>query len=179
MIVACAACEADLRINRNLAGTTMSCPECGERFEVPAAPPERSAPATPRSTSKRRPKRDPKDPAPPLPMSLSLLGAQALLIVLAVICFLGAFFRASWNPPEWSFMQENVLLLTGVGIGLIIASAAARRYPIVSTLTVVLAILVICALHYRTTRVVDASRVLALSLSMVALWLAMEHRGVT
>ncbi len=112
-------------------------------------------------------------------MSLSLLGAQALLILLALVCFLGAFFRDSWNPPDRSFMQENVLLLTAVGIGLIIASAAARRYPIFSTLAVVLAILVMCALHYRSTRVVDASRVLALSLSMVALWLAMEHRGVT
>lgn len=179
MIVACTACGADLRINTNLVGTTMSCPTCGERFEVPAAPPQQGAPATPRSSSPRRPRRDPKDRVPALPMSLSLLGAQALLVALAVICFLGAFFRDSWNPPHWSFMQENVLLLTGVGIGLIIASAATRRYPIFSTLAVVLAILVMCALHYRTTRVVDASRVLALSLSMVALWLAMEHRGVT
>ncbi len=112
-------------------------------------------------------------------MSLSLLGAQALLVSMALVCFAGAFFRSSWDPPRWSFMHDNELLLIAAGIGLLLASAGARRYPITTTLAVVLTILVICALHYRTHRVVDASRVLVLSVSMVALWLAMEHRGVT
>ncbi len=177
MIVACTACGADLRVNRNLAGTPMSCPQCGDRFVVPEAPPEPSTPAAPRSTRSRRPER--REPDPATPMSLSLLGAQSLLVLMALVCFAGAFFRSGWDPPKWSFMQANELLLVFAGIGLIVASAGTRRYPITTTLAVVLAILVICALHYRNHLVVDASRVLLLSVSMVALWLAMEHRGVT
>ena len=175
MIVPCKACGAELAVNRNLAGTAISCPECGEKLTVPktAAKPA-SAPA-PRARPRER------EPAQTrqAPVSLSLLGAQALLILLAVSCLAGGLFQKSWQPPSWSYFHANPMLLVGVGIGLIIAAGVSRRFPITATLSVVVVILVACTLHYRFNRTIDASRVLALSLSMVALWLAMEHRGVT
>lgn len=144
------------------------------------------APAPRRGTSRREraapssPPRAAPKPAPAAqPLTLSLMAAQSLLIVLAIGCFLGALFKHEWDPPAWSLFQENELILAGSGIGLVFAAIAARRFPILATLAVVLAALAACGLHYRTDRVVDASRVVALSLSMVALWLAMEHRGVT
>ena len=186
MKVRCQACEADLQVNRNLAGTALPCPQCGERVEVPEQAPEQVA--APAARTGRRPRPEPdhaetqtrgKRAARPLPLSLSLLGAQAILGLMAAGCFAGAFFRGSWNPPATSFFGQDALLLTALGGGLVFALLAALRYPITSTLLVVLGMLLLSALHYRADRVLDASRVIAISLAMVALWLAMEHRKVT
>ena len=173
MIVACKACGADLRVNRNLAGTAIACPECGERLTVPE-----SAPRAPQSRREPVPRSRPAAPRLP-PMSLSLFGAQTVLVLLAVRCLAGGLFQKSWSPPPWSYLHANPMLLVAVGVGLLLAAGVSRRFPIAATLSVVVLILVACTLHYRFNRTIDASRVLALSLSMVALWLAMEHRGVT
>lgn len=176
MIVACKACGAELRMNRNLAGTTVSCPECGERVKLPdQAPARRSAPQSAQKAPATRRTASP----PRAPMSLSLLGAQTALFLLAASCFFGAFLQRSWNPPASSYLACDPMLLVVVGVFLVLAMAMAVRFPIVSTLGVVVLILVACAIHYRLNRTIDASRVLALSLAMVALWLGMEHRGVT
>ncbi|MHC4957480.1 MAG: hypothetical protein ACYTGN_03830 [Planctomycetota bacterium] len=115
----------------------------------------------------------------PIPYSLNLLGAHAVLLVLAVACFAGAFLRKSWEPPPQSFFGVNPLILIGLGIALVFAIVMSVRFPILATLCVVLGMLVLTALHYRDLRVVDASRVIAISMAMVALWFAMEHRKVT
>lgn len=163
-------------MNRNLAGTALPCPQCGERVEVPeqspAALPE---PKEQRAEAKPREKRV----ARPLPLSLSLLGAQAILGLMAAACFAGALLRSSWNPPATSVFGQDPMLLIALGGSLVFALLAALRYPITSTLLVVLGMLLFSALHYRTDRVLDASHVIAISLAMVALWLAMEHRRVT
>ena len=174
-------------MNRNLAGTALPCPQCGERVEVPEQPRERAAATQPVGRRPRleleseRAEKEPREkrPAQPLPMSLSLLGAQAILGLMAAACFAGAFLKGSWNPPATSFFGQDPLLLTALGGGLVFALLAALRYPITSTLLVVLGMLLLSAMHYRTDRVLDASRVIAISLGMIALWLAMEHRGVT
>jgi hypothetical protein len=171
--VDCPACGAALSVNRNLAGTTIPCPQCAGSVPVQEAPP----PAEPAPEPPRRAKQQEKKH--PLPYSLNLLGAHAVLLLLAVACFAGAFLRKSWQPPEQSFFGVNPLILIGLGIGLVFAMVMAMRFPILATLGVVLGMLVLTALHYRELRVVDASRVIAISLAMVALWFAMEHRKVT
>lgn len=184
MNVDCNACGAHLKVNRNLAGTTLPCPQCGARLQLPDAPPPGRVPAPAARPGRRRQIESRKAAKPqrksrPLPLSLSLLGAQTVLFLLAATCFLGAFFQHAWQPPATSLYGAEQLVLAGLGAGLAIAAFAAYRYPITSTLTVAIGLLVLAALHYRTDRVLDASHVLVISLSMLSLWLAMEHRGVT
>ena len=167
----CESCGATLRLNPALAGTPISCPQCGEKTVVPTPPKEPPPTRVP-----------PPRPAPPpklkLParFTLWLLGAQTVLAVLGLTCLAGAFFHREWNPPGWSYFRENPMLLVVVGIGLIVAGWLAHYMPILITLCTSLLVMGACALHYATAREVDASRALALSVSLLAVWLALQHR---
>ncbi|MHC4550324.1 MAG: TFIIB-type zinc ribbon-containing protein [Planctomycetota bacterium] len=163
MEVPCSGCGAILRLNVKLAGMTVSCPQCGAKLVVPRGAP----PPAP-------------EPAPKLQLparfTLWLLGAQLALAALGLSCLAGAFFGQEWNPPTWSYFHEPPMLLVVFGIVLVVAGWLAHYLPILTTLGVVLLVMGACALHYATDREVDASRTLALSLALLALWLSFQHR---
>ena len=177
MEVACDSCGASLRLNPALEGTSVSCPQCGAKVKVPEAPA-----ATP--PPRRRLELEPDEPEPmasrklklPLRFTLWLLGAQATLAILGLTCLAGAFYGDDWNPPEWSYFRENPLILAATGIALIAAGWLAHYLPVLTTLAVVLLVVGACSLYYLGAGRVDASRVIALSLAMLALWLALQHR---
>lgn len=167
MEVRCGGCGAGLEVNPNLGGTRISCPGCGAAVLVPASPAPRP---------RRRPEPDAPRPAPREPYSAWLFAAQAALVALGAACLAGPFATGEWDPPRWSFFREDGLVLVVAGAAFLVAAGLARRLPILTTLLAAIAVLAACALHYRAEREVDASRALALSLAMLALWLALQHR---
>lgn len=173
MEVTCGGCGAQLRLNPKLAGTTVSCPQCGAAVRV-EGPPRRRAPAAEPA---------PEAPPPPRPrltlplrFTLWLLGAQLVVAGIGLSCLAGAFLRKRWIPPPDSYFRENGMLLIVAGIALVVAGWIAHYMPVLTTLLVALFVLGACALHYWTAGNVDASRVVALAAAMFALWLALQHR---
>jgi hypothetical protein len=180
--VLCGNCNATLRLNPKLAGMTTSCPQCGVEIVVPLelepddpsesppslAPPPH-VPEAPQPPSQRKLKR-------PARFTLWLLGAQSTLAILGLTCVLGAFFHRRWQPPDWSYFRENEILLLLVGVGLLLGGWLAHYLPILTTLGVSVLVMCVCAHNYVLHSEVDASRTLALAMSMLALFLAMQHR---
>ena len=167
MEIRCEGCGADLKVNRNLVGTTIPCPQCGEPVKA-----EESQATAPRPTQRRRPEAPPPEPPAP-PYTAWLFGVQAIMVTLGLSCLMGAFFHEDWNPPVTSYFQVSPMLLVPVGAGLLLLAAAARRMPVLMALMTALAVLWVCALDYPG---IDASRVIALSLTMLGVWLALQHR---
>ena len=172
MEVVCPGCGAELRVNPNLAGMRISCPQCGAAVTPPQQP-QQSAPRR-----RRRAEPDP-EPAPVparRPFSYWQLASQVTIALLGVACLAGAFFRAGWEKPEWSFFMEDPLWLAAAGAGLILLCFLGSRLPILSSLAA--AIFVLCAggWYYSRTGEVEVSRVLALSVAMLAVWFALQHR---
>lgn len=168
MEVVCGSCNATLRLNPKLAGMTTSCPQCGVEIVVPESPPE-----PPQAVDLTGPPRRLK---PPDRFTFWLLGAQATLAVLGLSCILGAFFHRRWEPPAWSYFRENEMLLLLVGVGLLLGGWLAHYLPVLTTLGVSVLVMCVCAHYYVLEHVVDASRTLALAVSMLALFLALQHR---
>ena len=174
MEIPCGSCGAELRLNPNLQGTTVSCPRCGAAVPVPKgmAPPA----ATPRAGPRRR---DAQGPPAPRRFGTSytfwLLGAQAALALLGVSCLVGAFRRAG-GDPDWSYLREHPFALLGAGAFFLFAVWAAARVPVLTTLVAALAVLAACAWRFSEAGTVDLSRTIALSVAMLALWLALSHR---
>jgi hypothetical protein len=167
----------------------MSCPQCGTRIDVPkdkkaapapaeAAPAPKPAPKPKPKAARPAPKPEPKSEPAPLKFRFTvwLLTAQVVLLGLGAACIWGAFMGEEEGLPEWSFLRYNSLYLAGAGIVLLVLGAAAGHAPTLWTLTAVLFVLGACGYHYYAEGVVDASRILALSLTMLALWLALQHR---
>ncbi len=174
MEVACGKCGTALKVNRNLAGASVSCPNCGAPVRVPAEPPRRRAPSGPLALEA-----DDGPPRTPPPFTLWLLGCQVALLLIGLGCLAGALFRGGWNPPPGSLFTENPLYLLGGGAGAVALSALVRRMPVLLSLLGALALLWVCALRYDAMGEVDASRTVALSLSMLAVCCALEHRRAT
>jgi hypothetical protein len=173
--VLCGSCNATLRLNPKLAGMTTSCPQCGVEIVVPEAPlepePDPYAPSPPHVAE--APQRKLKRPAR---FTLWLLGAQSALAILGLSCVLGAFFHRRWQPPSSSYFCENEMLLLLVGVGLLLGGWLAHYLPVLMTLGVAVLVMCVCAHHYVLENEVDASRTLALAITMLALFLAMQHR---
>ncbi|MGH7162357.1 MAG: hypothetical protein ACREID_02650 [Planctomycetota bacterium] len=159
----CGGCGATLKVNPNLGGAALACPKCGAEVRVPAG-----ARGSPRAAvpAARRPAR----------YTIALLLAQALLLALAGSCLAGALFREALSPPAWSYLHESPILLAAAGATLFLLAIGARRLPVLSTLAAALLVMWGCALHFRSDAEVDASRTLALSASLAAVWLALQHR---
>ena len=173
MKVPCDACGAELRLNPKLKGTQVSCPQCGARMTVPerAPAPREPAPAPPRRAAPEKPRTLKK----PARVTLWLLAAQGVLGALGVSCLIGAFF-SGWKPPDHTYFRMGTTVLFLAGAGLLVAGWLAHYLPVITTLLSALFVIGACADAYRGTGVVDASRALALSAAMLALWLALQHR---
>ena len=184
LFVTCMECGAELRLNPKLAGTAVSCPQCGERVQVPKG--EASVPV--RRTAKPRlqlEEPDPVLPAParparPEPFTFFMMAAQAVLFLLAASCIYAAFNVGGWKPPTWSYFGEHDFALLGAAAVLVFLGFMARYRPIAMTLA---AVLVVCASILLGQKfaghTLDASRTIALSLTLLAVWLALEHRRST
>ncbi|HEX5136915.1 MAG TPA: hypothetical protein VFY93_08090 [Planctomycetota bacterium] len=168
MDVACGKCGAGLRLNPNLAGTTVSCPRCGAPIAVPRA--AREAPR--RLEEADRPRTPRRFGAT---YTLWLLGAQAALAVLGLSCLVGVF-RPSADRPAWSYLSEDKYALAGAGALLLLAVWAAYHFPVLTTLATALLAIGVCALRYVDAAAVDVTRTAALVVAMLALWLALNHR---
>ncbi len=169
MDIPCGSCGAELRLNPNLQGTTVSCPQCGAPVAVPR---ESAARPAPRRQAVERP------PGPRrfgTKYTFWLLGAQAALALLALSCFLGAF-HSEWEQPRWSYVKEDPYALVGAGAFFCFSVWAAYHVPVLTTLVAALAVLAACAYRFSVTATVDVSRAIALSVAMLALWLALSHR---
>ncbi|MHC4409896.1 MAG: TFIIB-type zinc ribbon-containing protein [Planctomycetota bacterium] len=177
MIVGCNECGAELRLNPKLAGTSVSCPQCGSKVAVPKASPREKLVLEPDPQAPpvvRKSKR-------PEPFTFYMMATQGLLLVIALLCFVAAFRPGDWKPPSWSWFGEHPLILMAFGVGFAFCAFMARYWPRVMAL---LSVLIVCGgilagvrLHDDPTQhAVDASRALALSATLLAVWLAMEHR---
>jgi len=165
----CENCGAELRLNPKLGGTTVSCPQCGTRIVVPKASRKARAPEpapTPAPPPKRKHVR---------PYSIWLLGAQTALIALGLSCIVGAFF-SGWKPPDSTYFREDVMWLVLAGIALFLAAWLSRVTPVLGTLAGAVGVLGACGHAYVMVGTIDASRTIALSVAMLALWLALQHR---
>jgi DNA-directed RNA polymerase subunit RPC12/RpoP len=192
LFVTCTECGAELRLNPKLAGTAVSCPQCGERVQVPKGE------AAVRVRAKARPRlqiEDP-DPAPARertrapapaapkrphePFTFWMLAAQAVLFLLALSCVWGGFRVGGWEPPHWSYFAEHEFALIGAAVALVFTGFMVRYLPVTSSLG---GVLVVCAGiflgHQFAGHKVDATRTIALSMSLLAVWLALEHRKMT
>ena len=173
MFVGCSECGSELRLNPKLAGTSVSCPQCGSKVAVPKAPPRQKLALEPDPAAPpvvRKSKR-------PEPFTFYMMATQGMLLVLALICFVAAFRPGEWNPPSWSWFGEHPLVLMAFGVGFAFCAFMARYWPRVMAL---LSVLIVCggilAGHRLEGNPVDASRTLALSATLLTVWLAMEHR---
>lgn len=169
MDIACGSCGAELRLNPNLQGTTVSCPQCGAPVTVPRAAAPRPTPRSAEAESPRPPRRFGAR------YTLWLLGAQAAIALLGLSCVVGAFYRA-WDQPAWSYLRESPIALVGAGALLFLAVWATYHLPVLTTLALALLVLGACAWRYMDAGAVDASRAIALAVAMLALWLALSHR---
>lgn len=159
---------------------TVSCPECGTSLTVPARPKKKSpARAAPARKSRAAPKSaDPKASArkPRPKTSAWLYLTQAALGALGLSCFVGALFYAGWKPPPSSYFALSAAILIPAGLGILGAGWLAARFPLFASESVAIFALCVCAQNYYMENAVDVSRVLALSVAMLALWLALQHR---
>lgn len=169
-------CGAELRLNAKLAGTSVSCPQCGSKVEVPREQPRRKLELEPErapAPAVRRGRR-------PEPFTFYMMASQAVLLALALVCFVAAFRPGDWDPPSWSWFAEHPLILMAFGIAFAFCGFMERYFPRTMAL---FAVLIVCggilAGHRLLHRPVDASRTLALSAALLAVWLAMEHRRFT
>lgn len=182
MEVNCRECGAVLNVNPKLGGVTMRCPRCSAEIRLKATPAEEGGAPSPRAPRRGRPApvAEPKTQLPPArprpPTTLWLMLAQLLLLGLAGSCIAGAFFRDAWGPDPRSYFFEWPPALAGAGAFFLALSVLARRLPLLMSLAAALAVLWACALHYGSARGLDASRTLALALSMFVVWLAIQHR---
>jgi ribosomal protein S27E len=171
--VVCPGCGADLRVNPNLAGMRISCPQCGAAVTPPAQEKRRTAP-------KRRRTAEPDPAATPAPsrrpFSYWQLASQVTIALLGIACLAGAFFRGGWQKPEWSFFMEDPLWLAGAGTGLLLLCFLGSRLPLIASMVTSIFVLVAGGYYYSRTGEVEVSRVLALSVAMLALWFALQHR---
>ncbi|MCK6458350.1 MAG: hypothetical protein L6Q95_00470 [Planctomycetes bacterium] len=168
MDVACGKCGAGLRLNPNLAGTTVSCPRCGAPVAVP-----RAAPAAPRRSEEADRPRTPRRFG--ASYTMWLLGAQAALGALGISCLVGVF-RRSADRPAWSYLGEDKYALAGAGALFLLAVWAAYHFPVLTTLVAALLAIGACAWRYTEAGSVDVTRTAALAVAMLALWLALNHR---
>jgi len=170
-------CGAELRLNAKLAGTTVSCPQCGARVSVPREQPARRKLELEPERAARAPVKRGRRPEP---FTFYMMAAQAVLLGLSLLCFVAAFRPGSWRPPSWSWFAEPPLLLMLFGVGFAFCAFMVRYVP---RLMALLAVLIVCggilAGHRLEQQPVDASRTLALAAAMLAVWLAMEHRRFT
>jgi len=169
-------CGAELRLNAKLAGTSVSCPQCGSKVSVPREQPRRKLVLEPDPGAPpvvRRARR-------PEPFTFYMMAAQAVLLALSLVCFVAAFRPGNWKPPSWSWFAEHPLILMAFGVGFAFCAFMERYWPRTMAL---LAVLIVCGGILAGVRFedrsVDASRTLALSATLVAVWLAMEHRRFT
>ena len=130
---------------------------------------------------KRKEKKKGKIKAPkrqkPIPIyTLWLFLAQSMLVVLAASCFASMIWNEDWEPPIWSYFAESPPVLLGAAIVFLFFTVLARRLPVLMTLLNSLAVLGACAYYYDTNLTVDVSRVLALAVAFLALWMAFQHR---
>ena len=171
-------CGAELRLNRNLAETSVSCPECGSRVTVPAAP--KKPPAKLALEPEPEPVREPvKHAKRPEPFTFYMMAAQSVLLALALTCFVAAFKPGDWKPPHWSWFAGHPLALGAFGIGFAFCAFMARYAPRLMALLAVLIVTGGIYLGHLSGHPVDASRTLALATALLAVWLAMEHRRFT
>jgi len=168
MRVGCQSCGAELQLNPNLAGTTVSCPECGGSVTVPKRKPKPVAQETrTASTPKRKRKLRP---------SMWLYAAQLAVAVIGLSCLAGAFFGPGWRPPDWSYFAESPKWLMPAGIVFLILCWLVSIVPVLATLVSAVFVLCASAHAYVLSERIDASRTLALSVAMLALWCALQHR---
>jgi len=177
-------CGAELRLNPKLAGTAVSCPQCGERVQVPKG----DAGVHVRKRAQPRlqiEEPDPALPAParparPEPFTFFMMAAQAVLFLLAFSCVWAAFNVGGWEPPSWSYFGEHDFALLGAAAVLVFFGFMTRYRPLTMTLA---AVLMVCASIFLGQKFeshpLDASRTIALSLTLLAVWLALEHRRAT
>ena len=177
-------CGAELRLNPKLAGTAVSCPQCGERVQVPKG----EAHVHVRKRAQPRLQIEPDEPARPAPVRAArpepftffMMAAQAVLFLLALSCIWAAFNVGGWEPPSWSYFGEHDFALLGGAAILVFLGFMARYRPLTMTLA---AVLVVCASIFLGQKLeghaLDASRTIALSLTLLSVWLALEHRRTT
>jgi len=159
-------------VNRNLAGTKISCPQCGAALIVPKKRPDPAPPpAAPKSTAPASRRRSPS--------TGWLVAAQVVLGLLGLLFFGGAFLRGSWDPPAWTLLGINQLVLSAAGLFVLFLSAVTRTRPVSATLLAALLAIGVAALHWKDHAHVDASRTLLMMATMLALWCALQHRRAT
>jgi len=186
LFVTCMECGAELRLNPKLAGTSVSCPQCGERVQVPKGD------AAVHVKKKAKPilhieETEPERPAPtPVRKKRSeqftffMMGAQAVLFLLALSCVWAAFNVGGWEPPVWSYFAEHDFALLGAAVVLVFLGFMTRYRPLAMTLAAVLAVCAAILLGQEyESHTLDASRTIALSMTLLAVWLAIEHRHAT
>ena len=177
-------CGAELRLNPKLAGTAVSCPQCGERVRVPKGVAE--VPAARRAKPRLQLEEPDPQPAPPQPpkpgrrpepFTFWMMAAQSVLFVLAGACVWGAIRIGGWEPPTWSLFAEHSFALLGAAVAFIFTGFMLRYWPVIMSL---LAVLLACGGIYLGDHFgghpIDASRTIALALTLLAVWLALEHR---
>ncbi|MEM8882973.1 MAG: hypothetical protein AAGD14_02800 [Planctomycetota bacterium] len=198
MIVPCDQCGAELRLNPKLAGTVVSCPQCGNRVSVPKAAPAQSPRPKPKAKLELEPepkaaarRRTAANPQPAQtvrrapPTTFYMLATQGVLLGLSLLCFVAAFKPGGWDPPDWSWFDEHPFLLMAFGVSFAFCGFMARYVPRLMALLSVLLVAggIAAGMHFKETAnaeyLVDASRTLALALALLAVWLALEHRRVT
>jgi len=181
LFVTCTECGAELRLNPKLAGTAVSCPQCGERVQVPKG--DAGVPVRKRAQPRLQIEKEPPAPvraARPEPFTFYMMAAQAVLFLLALSCIWAAFNVGGWQPPSWSYFGEHDFALLGDAAMLVFLGFMARYRPLTMTLG---AVLVVCASIFLGQKLeghpLDASRTIALSLTLLTVWLALEHRRFT
>jgi hypothetical protein len=90
------------------------------------------------------------------------------------VCLWAAFLRPA--APEQSLLAESGVRLLLAGVAFWIASWLTRAFPVLVTLVAALLVFGVCALQVLGRGQVDASRTIALSAAMLALWCALQHR---
>ena len=206
MDVTCRDCGAVLRLNPNLQDVEVHCPRCGSLIPqqtVPDAPRSglelepAEAPRPRRSwrdrmkdekeeekqkkkekkrKDKKGKKKEPKERKPIPVYTLWLFLTQSMLALLAASCFASMIWKEDWDPPIRSYFAESPPVLLGAAIVFLFFTVMARRLPVLMTLLNSLAVLGACAYYFDAKQTVDVSRVLALSVAFLALWLALQHR---
>jgi len=165
--LSCSKCGATLKVNPNLLGATVTCPSCG------ASLPVAEAKAKPRAAP---PRREDAPRVPSAPGSIWLFLARVFLLALGGSCVAGALFRAVWDPPAWSYFRESPPALLAAAALFALLAGLARLLPLLAALAAAILVSAATGLEWRRSGTVDASRVLALSVALSTVWLALEHR---
>ena len=206
MEVTCRDCGAVLRLNPNLQDVEVHCPRCGSLIpqqtvtEPPRSGLELEPVESPRPRrgwrdrmkdekeeekqkkkdekrkNKEGKKKKPKKQKPIPVYTLWLFLAQSMLVLLAASCLVSMIWKEDWEPPIWSYFAESPPVLLGAAIVFLFFTVLARRLPVLITLLNSLAVLGACAYYFDVNLTIDVSRVLALAVAFLALWLAFQHR---